>query len=154
MIREMGNVEQIELCETIPKVQRSQCLLYWNQGIIYCLCGQFLVESESSQHFHQWRLDAPSIPHNAIRVGRPRGARHGKTEARKSISWPTMRGGDVSKKKFDGIHDHFLRDQVYRDKQHKIEEKCIARNNLAQEDHFYCPSIEEYERYRKTGLSD
>ena len=27
MIREMGNVELFELCETIPKVQCSQCLL-------------------------------------------------------------------------------------------------------------------------------
>ena len=31
MIREMGNVELFELCETIPKVQCSECLLYWNQ---------------------------------------------------------------------------------------------------------------------------
>ena len=47
MIRELGNVELFELCETIPKVQCSQCLLYWHQGMIYCTCGQFLVESES-----------------------------------------------------------------------------------------------------------
>ena len=35
MIREMGNVELFELCETIPKVPCSQCLLYWYQGVIY-----------------------------------------------------------------------------------------------------------------------
>ena len=57
-----------------------------------------MVESESSQHFHQWRLDAFSIPHYVIRKVRPRGARHGKTEHRKSISWPTTRGRDVSKR--------------------------------------------------------
>ena len=51
MIREMGNVELFELCETIPKVQCSECLLYWNQGVIYCTCGHLLVESESSQKF-------------------------------------------------------------------------------------------------------
>ena len=28
MIRELGNVELFELCETTPKVQCSQCLLY------------------------------------------------------------------------------------------------------------------------------
>ena len=28
MIRDMGNVELFELCETIPKVQCSECLLY------------------------------------------------------------------------------------------------------------------------------
>ena len=32
MIRDMGNVELFKLCETIPKVQCSECLLYWNQG--------------------------------------------------------------------------------------------------------------------------
>ena len=63
MIREMGNVELFELCETIPKVQCSQCLLYWNQGVIYCTCGHFLVESESRRKFNKLRLDALSIPH-------------------------------------------------------------------------------------------
>ena len=58
MIREMGNVELIELCETIPNVQCSQCLLYWNQGVIYCTSGHLLVQSKSSQDFSQWRLDA------------------------------------------------------------------------------------------------
>ena len=33
MIRDMGNVELFELCETIPKVQCSECVLYWNQGM-------------------------------------------------------------------------------------------------------------------------
>ena len=40
MIRELGNVELFELCETTPKVQSSHCLLCWNQGIVYCTCGQ------------------------------------------------------------------------------------------------------------------
>ena len=83
MIREMGNVELFELCETIPKVQCSQCLLYWNQGVIYCTCGHFLVEGDSSQKFNSLRLDAFSIPHCVIKKGRPHGARHGKTEEQK-----------------------------------------------------------------------
>ena len=45
MIRDMGNVELFELCETIPKVQCSECLLYWNQGIVYCTCGHLLREN-------------------------------------------------------------------------------------------------------------
>ena len=78
IIREMGNVGLFELCETIPKVQCSQCFLYWNQGVIYCTCGHLLVESESSQNFNKWRLDALSIPHYVIKKGLPHGARHGK----------------------------------------------------------------------------
>ena len=83
MIRELGNVELFELCEIIPKVQCSECLLYWNQGVIYCTCGQFLVESESRRKFNKLRLDALSIPHYMIKKGRCHGARHGKTEEQK-----------------------------------------------------------------------
>ena len=51
MIREMGNVELFELCETIPKVQCLECIHPWNQGIVCCTCGHLLKESEASQHF-------------------------------------------------------------------------------------------------------
>ena len=68
MIREMGIVEIFELFETIPKVQRSQCLLCWNQGVIYGTCGHFLVESESRTRYHKQRLDALS-PHYVIKRG-------------------------------------------------------------------------------------
>ena len=79
MIRELGNVELFELCGTIPKVQCSHCLLYWNQGIVYCTCGQFLVDSESKRKFNKRRLGALSIPNFVIKKGRSHGARHGKT---------------------------------------------------------------------------
>ena len=39
---------------------------------------------------------------------------------------------------YEGIHDRFLRDPVYRDSQLKIgwtEQKCIEMDKLAQEDH-------------------
>ena len=67
MIRELGNVELFELCETYPKVQCSHCLLYWNQGIVYCTCGQFLMDSESRRKFNKLRLDALSIPNYVIK---------------------------------------------------------------------------------------
>ena len=152
MIREMGNVELFELCETYSKVQRSECLLSWNQGVICCTCGDLLIESESSQNFSQWRLDALSIPHCVIRKRRPRGARHGKTDAQKEHFVAHNARKRCIKKNFEGIHDRFSRDQVYRESQLKIawtEQKCIAMDKLAQEDHSYCPSSEEYERYRK-----
>ena len=56
------------------------------------------------------------------------------------------------KKKFEGIHDRFLKDSTYRDSQLKIgwtEETCIAMDKLAQEDHYFCPLPEEFDRYRK-----
>ena len=89
MIRELGNVELFELCETIPKVQSYHCLLYWNQRIVYCTCGQFLIDSESRRKFNKLRLDALSIPNDVIKKGRSHGARHGKTEEQKEyhIAW-------------------------------------------------------------------
>ena len=119
MIREMGNVELFELCETIPKVQCSKCLLFWNQGVICCTCGHLLVESESNQKLSQWRLDALSIPHYVIRMERPRGARHGKTEAQKEHFVAHNARKRCIKKNFDGIHDRFQRDPVHRDSQLK-----------------------------------
>ena len=70
-----------------------------------------------------------------------------KLRHRKSISWTTTRGRDVSKRIFERIHDRFQRGSVFRDSQLKIgwtEEKCIKMDKLAQEDHSYCPSSEEY----------
>ena len=94
MIREMGDVELFELCETIPKVQCSQCLLYWNQGVIYCTCGQFLVESESRRKFNKQRLDALSIPHYVTKKGRPMVLDTAKLKNRNSTISPSTRGRD------------------------------------------------------------
>ena len=152
MIREMGNVELFELCETFPKVQCSQCLLYWNQGTVHCTCGHLLKESEVSPHFHQWRLELSQSRTTSSRRGVLVVLGTAKLRHRKSTSWPTMREGDVSKKNFDGIHDRFQRDSVYRDSQLTVgwtEEKCIEMDKVAQENHSYCPSCEEYERYKK-----
>ena len=120
MIRDTGNVELFELCETISKLQCSECLLFWNQGIVYCTCGQFLVESEASQHFHQWRLDAFSIENYVIKKGRPRGARHGRTEAQKEHVIAHTARSRCLKKKFEGIHVRFPKDSTYRDSSSKL----------------------------------
>ena len=45
MIKDMDNVELFELCETEPKMQCKERLLYWNLGIICCTCGHLLKES-------------------------------------------------------------------------------------------------------------
>ena len=87
-----------------------------------------------------------------IKKGRPRGARHGKTEAQKEHLVVHNARKRCIKKNFDGIHDRFQRGSTYRDSQLKIgwiEETCIAMDKLAQENHSYCPSSEEYERQKK-----
>ena len=98
MIRELGNVEFFELCETTPKVQCSHCLLSWNQGIVYCICGHCLICSESRRHFNRSRLGALSIPHYVMKKRPTHGARHGKTEVQREYHMPGMRGRDAARK--------------------------------------------------------
>ena len=156
IIRELGNVELFELYETIPKVQCSHCLLYWNQGIVYCICGQFLVESEPTRKFHKLRLDALSIPHYVIEKRRCH--QHGKTEEQKEYqlarnAWKRCcKRLDSQGENFKGIHDCFLRDQVYRESQLLIgwtDPKCMEMDQLAKEN----LSTEEFERYQGQMVS-
>ena len=105
MIRDMGNLELFELCVTIPKVECSECLLYWNQGIVYCTCGHLLTENKSSRRLHRWQLDIFSIPNFAIKKGRPHGNRHGKTEAQNEHFIAHNVRKRCIQKGFQGIHD-------------------------------------------------
>ena len=149
----MGNAEPFELCETTPKVPCSECLLYWNQGIVYCFCGHLLSDNESSRHLHQWQLDVLSIPNYVIKKGRPPGARHGKTEAQKEHFTAHNVRKRCIKKGFKGIHYRFQKDLRYRDAQlnaDRTEEKCIEMDELAQKDFTCRPSPEEFERHKKT----
>ena len=90
-----------------------------------------------------------SIPHYVIKKGRPpRCSARQKLKHRKSILWPTTRGRDVSKRimmEFTIVSNEiqFFRDFGW------TEEKCIAMDKLAQEDHSNRLSYEEYERYQK-----
>ena len=107
MLRDMGNVELFELCETILKGQCKECRLYWNQGIVYCTCGYLLRENQSSRSILQWTLDLLSIPNCVIKKVRPHGNRLGKTEEkRKHFIAHNLRKRCI-KKGFERIHDRF-----------------------------------------------
>ena len=105
--------------------------------MIYYTCGQFLVESESRRKSNKLRLDAlyPALQH---------GARHGKTEIQREyhLAWNAWKRCckkvDSQGEHFTGIHDRFLRDQVYRESQLLIgwtEHKCIGVDELAKQNH-------------------
>ena len=88
MIKDMSNVELFELCETIPKAQCKECLLYWNQGILDCTCGHLLKESEASRGGIQWTLDLLSIQNYVLKKGRHHGHRCGKTKEQRDHHMP------------------------------------------------------------------
>ena len=135
MIKDMGNVELFQLCETNPKVQCKECLLYWNQGIDYCTCGHLLRENQSSRGILQWTLDLLSTQNYVIKKERPHGNRNGKTEEqRKHFIAHNLRKRCI-KRGFEGIHDRFLKDPIFRESLlnvDRIEEACIQMDKDAQ----------------------
>ena len=152
MIQDMGNVELFELCETIPKVQCSECILYWNQGIVYCTCWHLLRENQSSRGILRWKLDLLSIPNYVIKKRRPHGNRHGKTEEQIKHCFAHNLRKRCIKKNFEGIHDRFQKESTFRDSQLRIDrtdEVCIQMDKDAQKDFTYRMSQDEYFRYKK-----
>ena len=80
-----------------------------------------------------------SIPHYVIKKGRHHGARYGKTEAQKEHFVAHNARRRCLEKNFEGIHDRFQRDPVYRDSQLKklAGPRRSAMDKLAQQDHSY-----------------
>ena len=152
MITDMGNVELFELCETNPKVQCKECLLHWNQGIVYCTCGHLLKESEASRRILQWTLDVLSIQNYVIKEGRPHGHRFGKTQEQKDHHIAHTLRKRCIKRGFEGRHGRFLKDEIFRESQLEIgqtEEVCIQMDKDAQKDFTYRMTQDEYFRFKK-----
>ena len=85
-----------------------------------------------------------------------------KPKNRKSTIVPGMRGRDAARRvdsqgeHLKGIHDRFLRDQVYRESQFAIgwtEEKCKEMDELAKQNQTYHLSTEEFKKIPKTMVS-
>ena len=148
MIKDMGNVELFELCETIPKVRCKECLLYWIQGIVYYTCGHLLRENQSSRSILQWTLDLLSIPNYVIKKVR----HHGNRPKEHFIAHNLRRR--CIKKGFEGIHDRFHNDSTFRESLLSIdrtEEVCIQMDKDAQKDFTYRMTEDEFFRYKKNG---
>ena len=137
MIKDMGNVELFELCDTIPEEQCKECLLYWSHGIVYCTCGHLLKESEASRGAIQCTLDLLSIQNCVIKKGRPHGHRFGKTKEQRDHHIAHNLRKRCIKRNFEGIHDRFLKDPVFRESQlehDRTEEVCVQMDKDAQKD--------------------
>ena len=135
MIKDMGNVELFELFETDPKTQCKECLLYWSQGIAYCICGHLLKESAANRGVIQCTLDLLSIPNYVIKKGRPHGHRYGKTPQQRECNVAHNLKKRCIKRRCKGIHDRFLNDPDFRVSQlehDRTEEVCIKMDELAE----------------------
>ena len=75
-----------------------------------------------------------------------------KLRHRNSISWPTMRGGDVLKRnlmEFTIASNEIQHIVIRNSKMAGLRRSASRWTKLAQENHSYCPSSEEYERFKK-----
>ena len=143
MIQDMGNVELFESCETIPKVQCKECLLYWNQGIVYCTCGHLLKESEASRSILRWTLDLVSIPNYVIKKERPHSNRHGKTEEQMKHHIAHNLRKRCIKRSFEGINDRFQNDPIFRESLLSIDrtEEVMHPDGQGRAERFHLPYV-------------
>ena len=148
MIQDVGNVDLFELFETDPKTQCKECLSYWSAGIVYCTCGHLLQkETVANRGFIRYTMEFLSIPEYVIKKGKPHGHRYWKKPGDKEYYLANQLKKRCQKRDYQGINDRFLRDHVFRARMigdNRDEEVCRAWDVLADEDHTYHMSEEEY----------
>ena len=147
-----GNTELCELVDVEPKLQCTACLTYWSAGIVYCSCGH-LMEDDTTENkkYISSVLDLFSIPNFYIRKGRPHGHRYGKKPGRKEYHTANQLQRRCRKKKYENIHDRFIRDKFFRKTMIELgrsEEITLEMDRLASEDHSHIATQEEIEVYR------
>ena len=151
-IMEAGNIEISEIVNADPKWQCKFCLNHCSAGVIYCQCGRLMTkDSAENKRYISGILDTFSIPRFYIRKNRPRGHRYGKSQGCKEYHTAHQLAKKCRKKKYDSIHDRFIRDKTFRKAMIEIgrtEQMIIEMDKLEKEDHTYTASREEIEFYR------
>ena len=147
-----GNIEISEIVNAEPKWQCKFCLNHCNTGVIYCVCGRLMTkDSAENRKYISAILDTFSIPNFYIRKNRPRGHRYGKSQGCKEYFTANQLARKCRKKKYDSIHDRYIRDKTFRKAMIEVgrsEQMIIEMDKLANEDHTYTASREEIEFYR------
>ena len=147
-----GNTEICEIINVEPKWQCKVCLKHCITGIIYCTCGQLMTDdSAENRKYISAVLDIFSIPNFYIRKHRPHGHRYGKAPGCKDYFTANQLAKKCRKKKYDSIHDRFIRDKTFRKAMIEVgrSEKIIKEmDQLASEDHTYKANKEEIDFYR------
>ena len=134
-----GNTELCEIINVEPKLQCKACLTHWSAGIVYCTCGHLMTDdSAENKKYISAVLDTFSIPNFYIRKGRPHGHRYGKAPGCKEYHTANQLARKCRKKKYDSIHDRFIRDKTFRKAMIEVgrsEKIIIEMDQLASENH-------------------
>ena len=147
-----GNTELCEIINVEPKLQCKVCLKHCSTGIIYCTCGHLMTnDSAEIRKYISAVLDTFSIRNFYIRKYRPHGHRCGKALGSKDYFTANQLAKKCRKKKYDSIHDRYIRDKTFRKAMIEVgrSEKIIKEmDQLASEDHIYKATKEEIDVYR------
>ena len=151
-IMDAGNIEISEIVNAEPKWQCKVCLNHCSTGVIYCVCGRLMTkDSAENRKYISAIFDTFSIPNFYIRKNRPRGHRYGKSPGCKEYFTANQLAKKCRKKKYDSIHDRYIRDKTFRKAMIEVgrsEQMIIEMDKLASEDHTYKASKQEIEFYR------
>ena len=135
-----------------PKSQCRACLTHWSAGIVYCTCGHLIKDDTTeNKKYISSVLDLFSIPNFYIRKGRPHGHRYGKAPGCKEYHTANQLQKRCRKKKYDHIHDRFIRDKFFRKAMielGRIGEIIKEMDQLASEDRSHIATKEEIDVYR------
>ena len=147
-----GNIELCEIINVEPKLQCKACLKHCSAGIIYCTCGQLMTvilpKTESTSQ--QCLTHSPSRT-STSRKGRPHGHRYGKAPGCKEHYTANQLARKCRKKKYDSIHDRFIRDKTFRKAMIEVgrsEKIIIEMDQLVSENHTYKATRAEIDVYR------
>ena len=147
-----GNTELCEIINVEPKLQCKACLKHCSTGIIYCTCGHLMTDdSAENKKYISAVLDTFSIPNFYIRKYRPHGHRYGKAPGCKDYFTANQRARKCDKKKYDSIHDRYIRDKTFRKAMIEVgrSEKIIKEmDQFLSENHTYKATKAEIDVYR------
>ena len=147
-----GNTELCEIIDVEPKSQCRACLTHWSAVIVYCTCGHLMKDDTTeNKKYISSVLDLFSIPNFYIRKGWPHGHRYGKAPGCKEYHTANQLQKRCRKKKYDNIHDRFIRDKLFRKtiiELGRSEEIILEMDRLASEDHSHIATKEEIDVYR------
>ena len=151
-IMDAGNTEICKIVNVEPKWQCKVCLKHCSTGVIYCTCGHLMTkDSAENRRYISAVLDTFSISNFYIRKNRPHGHRYGKAPGCKDHFSANQLAKKCRKKKYDSIHDRYIRDKTFRKSMIEVgrsEQMIKEMDKLASEDHTYKANKEEIEFYR------
>ena len=105
-----GNTELCEIIDVEPKSQCRACLTHWSEGIVYCTCGHLMKDDTTeNKKYISSVLDLFSNPNFYMWKGRD-----GKAPGCKEYHTANQLQKRCRKKKYDHIHDRFIRDKFFR----------------------------------------